>query len=235
MNNATILLKVKLRLNKLASNDYDNIEAWQVVEAFNKGQVSWCRRQLHGMNTKQEGDEQSKRKIDDLQIILSTLSINLVKRDGFFTTISGLPIDYFEWKRVSAKAINTCCKEPRKMVIYLIEEANIDQVLKDVNKKPSFDWGETICTMENNQLKIYTNNEFDIPKASLTYYRQPRRIEIFGVVDPYTQVVSTVDILSEFKDDIVELMIDEAVKIISGDIESIGQTQTATQQVETNN
>ncbi len=45
MNNATIQLKIQQRLNKLASNDFDNIECWQIVEAFNKGQVSWCRRQ----------------------------------------------------------------------------------------------------------------------------------------------------------------------------------------------
>jgi len=75
VNNATIQLKIQQRLNKLASNDYDNIECWQIVEAFNKGQVSWCRRQLHGLNVKQTGDEQSKRRIDDLQIILTDVNI----------------------------------------------------------------------------------------------------------------------------------------------------------------
>ena len=41
MNNGTILLKVQQRLNKLASSDYDNTEPWQIIEAFNKGTVSW--------------------------------------------------------------------------------------------------------------------------------------------------------------------------------------------------
>ena len=48
--NATIEIKVKERLNKLSSNDYDNLECWQIIEAFNKAQVEWCRRQLHGYN-----------------------------------------------------------------------------------------------------------------------------------------------------------------------------------------
>ena len=74
MNNNTLQLKIKQRLNKLDSNDYDNIEKWQIVEAFNKAQKDWCRRQLHGTNQKSEGDEQSIRRIDDLQILL----INLV-------------------------------------------------------------------------------------------------------------------------------------------------------------
>ena len=50
MTNATLQIKFKQRLNKIASNDYDNIECWQIIEAFNKAQISWCRRQLHGTN-----------------------------------------------------------------------------------------------------------------------------------------------------------------------------------------
>ena len=36
MNNDTLQLKLKQRLNKLDSQDYDNIEPWQMIEAFNK-------------------------------------------------------------------------------------------------------------------------------------------------------------------------------------------------------
>ena len=235
MENGTILLKIQQRLNKLASNDYDNIEAWQIVEAFNKGQVAWCRRQLHGMNTKQEGDEQSKRRIDDLQIILTDTPLTLAKKDAYFTTTTGLPANYFEWKRVSGKATKECCDDPRRMVITLAEEANVDELLRDNMKQPSFEWGETFCTLKNGELLIYTNNEFEIPNVILSHYRQPRRIEINGVVDPYTNIASVVDVESEFKDDIIELMVDEAAKILAGDIESFSQSQVATQQVESNN
>jgi len=233
MENQAILLKVKQRLNKLASDDYDNIETWQILEAFNKGVVSWCRRNLHGLNVKQTGDEQSKSRIDDLQVILVDVPITLTKRDGYFDT--QLPPDYFEWKRVSAKGINDCCTKPRPMVITLAEEANVDELNRDFNKKPSFEWGETYCTMKTNSLKIHTNNEFDVVEGVLYYYKQPRHIEILGVQDPYTGIVSAAEVQSEFKDDLVELFVDEAAKIISGDIESFNQQQTATQQVEGNN
>jgi len=235
MQNGTILLKIQQRLNKLASNDYDNIESWQIVEAFNKGTVAWCRRQLHGMNQKQEGDEQSKRRIDDLQIILTDTPLTLAKKDVYFTTTTGLPDNYFEWKRVSGDAFDDCCEKSRRMVITLAEEANVDELLRDHMKQPSFKWGETFCTLKNGELLVFTNGEFEIPNVSLVYYRQPRRIEIANVVDPYTNLISATDIESEFKDDIIELMIDEAAKILAGDIESFNQVQTATQQVESNN
>lgn len=234
MDNNTIFLKVKQRLNKLASNDYDNIECWQVVEAFNKGQVEWCRRNLHGTNLKQEGDEQSKRRIDDLQRLLKPEVINMVDRQLFYES-PVLPGDYMEWKRISADATNECCDKPRRMIVYLAEEGNVDELLRDKNKQPSFEWSETFCTLIDNKIRIYTDEKFSVSNTTLYYYRQPVRIQILNCVDPYTQQVSLVEIPCEFKDDMVEMFIDEAVKIIAGDIESLNQMQRAAQSVEQNN
>lgn len=234
MENATIYLKVKQRLNKMASNDYDNIECWQVVEAFNKGMVDWCRRQLHGLNVKQEGDEQSKRRIDDLNIILTETPINLIDR-GIFWELPNLPGDYFEWKRVSAYATSDCCNDPRRLVIYQAEEGNVDTLLRDKNKQPSFEWAETFCTLKDNKVRIYTNGLFSVKDVSLSYYRQPQRIQMLNCSDPYTQKVSTSEVKCEFKDDIIELLVDEAAKILAGDIESLNQMQRNNQSVESNN
>jgi len=234
MNNLTLELKVTQRLNKLSSSDYDNIHKWQIIEAFNKGSVDWCRRQLHGTNLKQSGDEQSKRRIDDLQVLLRPIPLTLKKEDGYMVS-TNWPLDYFEYKRVSVKMKNNCCPEPRKATVYLVEEANVDIYLKDINKKPSFEWGHTFVTLMANTVKIYTNDEFDVDEAILTYYKQPRRIEMQGVSDPYTGIVSPTEVISEFKDDIVELLIDECVKILSGDTENASANQSSESSVESNN
>ena len=99
MDNATIQLKIKQRLNKLASNDYDNIECWQIVEAFNKGQVDWCRRNLHGLNIVKEGDEQSTSRIDDLQVLLVESTATLVDRLTYYETSINIPVEYLRFKR----------------------------------------------------------------------------------------------------------------------------------------
>lgn len=233
MLNATILIKVKQRLNKLASNDYDNIQDWQVVEAFNKGQVDWCRRNLHGLNVKQEGDEQSTRRIDDLQVLLTTAPLNMVDKKTYYESLS-IPTDYLQWKRIATKAKTDCCN-PRTMVIYLAEQANVDELLRDKNKQPSFEWGETFATFKDNKIQIYTNDKFEVVNPELIYYRQPRKIEIAGITDPYTGLIPPVDIESEFKDDLIELFVDECAKIIAGDIESQLQMQRQQQVVENNN
>ena len=232
MLNSVITIKIKQRINKLDSQDYDNIECWQIVEAFNKAQVEWVRRQLHGINLVKEGDEQSTRRIDDLQVLLNTQPLPVANQQLFYS--GSIPQNYLQWKRVDAYAKNDCCDD-RRMVIYLAEEANLNQLLRDEAKKPSFEWAETFATLKNNSVNIYTNNDFEISNAQLTYYRQPVRIEVQGCTDPYTGQTTTTNVECEFKDDIIEVIIDEAASILAGDIESGNQFSRGTDTAERNN
>jgi hypothetical protein len=232
MLNSTIVIKMKQRLNKLDSQDYDNIECWQIVESFNKAQVEWARRQLHGINIVKEGDEQSTRRKDDLQILLGKQALNITDKEYYY--FGAIPEDYLQWKRVDAYAKKGCC-EKRRMTVYFAEEGNLNLLLRDDSKKPSFDWAETFATLIGGDVNIYTDHNFDIESANLVYYRQPIKIQIQGCVDPYTNVQSTVNIECEFKDDIIEVIIDEAVSILAGDIESMNQFSRGTQGAERNN
>jgi len=232
MLNSTITIKLKERLNKLDSQDYDNILCFQVVEAFNKAQVEWSRRQLHGINAKREGDEQSTRRKDDLQILLVETAPVLSQEDLYY--FGGIPSNYLQWKRLDVNACKGCC-ENRRMTVYLAAEENLNQLLRDKLKQPSFAWAETFATLTDDKFRVYTNNDFEVSDVSLTYYRQPRKIQVKGCSDPYTGLESTEEVLCEFKDDIVELIIDEAVSILAGDIESGNQYSRGQQEAERNN
>lgn len=233
MNNQTLQIKLKQRLNKLASNDYDNIECWQIVEAFNKAQVEWVRRQLHGNNMYKEGDEMSKRRIDDLQVLLLEVNLTGSQDDKYFESTS-IPENYMEFKRITAYATSECCPKPRSMTVYLSEEASVDLILRDPLKRPDYEWGETFCTWINNRVRVY-KKDFDITTVSLTYYRQPVLIEIEGCQNPYDGITSAVDVESEFKDDIVEVLLDETASLIAGDTENFNQYTTNQQTAERNN
>jgi len=232
MLNSTIQIKVKERLNKLDSQDYDNINCWQISEAFNKAQVEWVRRQLHGINIVKEGDEGSTRRKDDLQVLLTTEPLTVTNKEYYY--FGSLPENYLQWKRVDVYAKKECC-DKRRMTVYLAEEENLNQLLRDKQKQPSFEWAETFATLIGNTTHIYTNGEFEVESANLIYYRQPRRIQIQGCTNPYDNTVSAQNVESEFKDDIVELIIDEAVSIIAGDIESGNQFSRGTETAERNN
>jgi hypothetical protein len=234
MNNTTLQLKIKQRLNKLDSQDYDNFECWQIVEAFNKGQIEWVRRQIQGVNIAKAGDEQSRMRISDIQILLKEESLVMDSMDTFAQSPT-LPSDFMYFKRVNIHAHKDCCETKNDMAVtYLAEEENVSLLLGDDLKKPSFEWGETFCTFVGNRLRVYTGNDFNVISAKLMYYRVPTNIQIAGCVDPYTLAPSTADVECEFKDDIAEILVDEAVQILAGDIESITQYQIAQSTSQTN-
>lgn len=231
MNADLIEVKIKERLNKLNSNDYGNIQCWQIVEAFNKVQRDWCRRQLHGFNTMKEGKEQTARRVDDLQILLKDTPLLGSNRDTFFES-QDLPDDYMEFNRVSAKGLSGTCRD-KKLMVRVIEEGNVDEWLRDWALKPDFEWGETFNTLKSNKVIIYHNNEFRISDATLTYYRLPKDISLSNCEDIDGNIAGRID--PEFKDDIVELLIDETASILAGDMESWNQFQRNSQNTEKNN
>ena len=150
MNNALLQIKIKQRLNKLASFDYDNLECWQIAEAFNKAQIEWTRRQLYGYNIRKEGAEQSSGLVDDLQRLIIHESLDMIDKGIFYQ--SELPANYLHYVRTDIFAKKECCPE-RRIIVYEVEEANISIILDNKDKAPNFEWSETVATLMNNKLK----------------------------------------------------------------------------------
>jgi len=231
MNNNLLQIKIKQRLNKLDSFDYDNLTCWQIAEAFNKAQIEWTRRQIYGYNLRKEGAEQSSGLIDDLQRLMKHDIVLMNEKTIFYDT--DIPSDYLHYVRTDVFAKTDCCPK-RRMTVYEVEESNISIVLNSDNKKPSFEWGETVSTIMDNRLKVYTNGEFKIDECHLIYFRKPREVQFNGCVDISTGVSFTADQTCEFNDDIAEIICDNAAMILAGDIESMTQYQREQQSVQTN-
>lgn len=225
MNSVKASIKIKLRLSKIDSQDSKNLKDWVIEEALNKAALDWSRRQLHGGNVYREGDEETVRRVDDLQFLLKNKAMSGGNKGPYFETVT-LPPDYMAHKRVTPTCSKGVCTS-LTIRSTLVEEANVDEFLKDYNSQPSFDFEETFHTMIGNRIRVYHNGDFDIPEVLLTYYRLPVKIE---VVDPAHKNDTW-----EWKDDIAEQLIDEAAKIIAGDIESLNQNALADKRTEGNN
>lgn len=223
--------KIKIRLNKLDSGDYDFIPCYLINEAYNKVQREWCRRQIYGLNQTREGSEQTKQRVSDLQILLEQKSIKGNNKFMFFET-EELPKNILRFEKVQAKAKTKECKDGKNITIHFIEEGNVDTWLSDWSLKPSFEWAETFNTLLSNKCRIYTNGEFEIEEPFITYYRQPKDISLDGCEDIHGNLNGDVD--PEFNDDIVEILIDETVTILAGDIESFNTLQVAEKRKEKN-
>ncbi len=210
--------KIDLRLNKGASGDYDNLWSYQKQEAFNKGINEWIRRQKRGKNQTQEGDEETDTRVDDLQVLLKS-EVLLSKNKGLFNQTSKLPADYLYFKRLTPIVSKGSCSNVR-IKSHLREEANVDEL----TTLPSFNFEETFHTIINNRAHVYHNKDFTIESIELTYYRKPKFYNF-----------KKLDTVIEFKDDVCEIFVDEACKILASDIESINQKNLAQERAEFNN
>lgn len=210
--------KIDLRLNKGASGDYDNLWSYQKEEAFNKAVTAWVRRQKRGKNITQEGDEESEARVDDLQPLLKRETLT-TKNKGEYNQTQALPPDYLYYKRLTPLVNKANCSE-LTIKSHLREEANVD----DLRSLPSFEFEETFHTLIGNKANIYHFKDFSIGNVILTYYRKPK-------VYSFKKLTTIV----EFKDDVCELIVDEAVKIISSDIESFNQKGAADEREKTDN
>jgi hypothetical protein len=232
MTNNEIQIKVKERLNKLASFDYDNLECWQIQEAFNKAQLEWTRRVIHGYTQKKESAEQGIGGLDDLQMLLSQTSLSDFDR-GIYSETEPLPDNYLHYVRTTATVKSECCPE-RSMTVYLAEESNVDDLLTDSFKSPNFEWAETFSTVMGGRIRIYTDKKFTVTNVNLVYYRKPTPIAFVSCINLTTGDSNTKDITCEFNDDVAEILVDNAAMILAGDIESITQYQRQQQNIQLN-
>ena len=120
------------------------------------------------------------------------------------------------------------------MVVYEAEEANMGVLLTSDTKGPSFEWAETLSTLVGDKLRVYTNGEFNITDIGLVYYRLPKTVQFQGCVNASTGVAYTANQECEFKDDVAEILVDQAAAILAGDIESMNQYQRESQEVQKN-
>jgi hypothetical protein len=209
--------KIDLRLNKSASGDYDNLWPYVKEEAFNKAMNEWVRRQIHGKNQTQEGDEETTMRVDDLQVLLKIDKL-AAKDLGDYSRVK-LPPDYLYYKRLTPISTSGICENLR-IKSHLREEANVD----DLVSLPSFKFEETFHTLIGNTAHVYHFKNFKVDVVELTYYRKPKTYSFKKLEDTI-----------EFKDDVVELVIDEACKIIASDLESFNQKTLAQERAENNN
>lgn len=224
MNNQTLLIKVKERINKRSSFDYDSFEDWQILESFNKIQLEFSRRSI-------KRGEDSRQNIEDINFLLTPLPLAGKVFPQFFQSIN-LPENFLGYKRLSVEGVTEHCPKSRSFVVYLAEEANVDELYRDPEKCPNFEWAETFITFIDNRIRIHTDGKFTVKNPILTYYRKPKPLTIIGVRDASTGEISTVEQTCEFKEDLLEVLIDECALLLAGDIESGNQVSRLAQQIQ---
>ena len=215
-------LRIDNGLNKLATNDQENVPYFQKEIALNKALSQWIRRNRHGNNAYKEGHESSLERMEDLKFLLKTQEIASYKRD-LYNEVKDLPEDYNTLSRLSVYASKGDCTSVL-MDSQLREVASVDRLLLDWAEQPSFDFEQTFHTLQGNTLRVYHNKDFTVSRVVLTYYKDPNRISR-----------SKPEEIWEMKEDLAELIVDEAIKLLASDIGDPNAFTVKAQTVEQNN
>lgn len=117
-----------------------------------------------------------------IQNLLVTTKLEKNKTSDTFTEFS-LPNDYFNHSSIKAKAKTSTCKEDF-IELYEVKDLDNDAILNDEFNKPSFKHREAPYTFSNNNVRVFTDGEFDITKVDLTYYRYPNYIRLIDEENP---------------------------------------------------
>lgn len=227
----TLLYKIKQRINKVDSQDYDNIENHVLLDYYNKAQLYLLRETLKGSNQKGDGDEGSKINLNSFQKLIVDKKFNVsgANKTSTFYHIT-IPNDYYLIKRIDIEAEKDGCIVD-DFVVYFCENYMTSVMYNDPLKCPNFEWRETFYTLSNDEIKVFYKN-FDINKIRVTYYRLPAWVEKNGVFNTKTGAMSVANVPPDFEDDVVELMIDYTAALIGGDIQDVSSYQIHTQNKE---
>lgn len=209
-------LRTKNALNKLDSKDYVNLPNWKIEEVTNTAVRRFCRRRI-------DAKESTTKLVDDLQVLLKSARLSGSNKDTYFLSHK-LPTDYFGHSRVTPICRKDNCTGVR-IPSDLLENSNVDDYLGDYSSQPSFKFEQCFHVMAGNKVKVYHNGDFIVDEVELDYFKAPQYITYLNT--PQVNGGVGKDMIWEFKDDICDLIIEETIAILSGDIENINRYNIA--------
>lgn len=184
-------LEFQVIVNENATNSNLVVDKTRFILLFNSTQIKYVEWLLNKRN------EDKIRDINGLLVVGKTL-----KSVGSTTVYQEfeLPADYFDNSSLRATASKgSCHKQP--IQVREVKAENIDELFSDENQKPSFEWRDSFYTIASLKIQVYREN-FNIDKASLNYYRYPKKVDIQGYLNEDGKQSTNKD--PEFDDKVVQ-------------------------------
>lgn len=182
-------------LNKPKSMD---TEWW-----LNRGLEKFWKTRYSGLNYKGKSFEQDQKRIDDLRTLVKVLELPITKVSNSQYTVE-LPNDYVILLGDTAgiapiDGIENPCWEKDANGEYVVKTGDtIEATVETLDRQLQNSLSEHIlkyCSarplklVQGNQVKLYTDGEYQVSKYELTYLRRPMKIDIHtNPYDEYTDM-----------------------------------------------
>lgn len=209
--------EVQLRLDRVDSESYPNLEIPEVDVQLNRAQDILVRSIAAG--NKGSASEKDQAQIDALRkIVVPDLELNIDNYDSD-SVIAFLPVDYFYHWGTRVKIVKDNCSE-KTVRAYIGQHDDIHRGSSLFDS--DFAWGEVIGLFFDNKIRLFFT-DFSIESAYMTYLRRPAYIhwaEAYGGYTLPSGVVLTGKQDCELADSIHQTLVDLTVALVTGDLES---------------
>lgn len=187
----SLLYELDLRLNKLSTFTNQSIPVEDKLIVLNNAMIKLIKQKVDGNNLYKLGLEGFKKRYQDLQFLIENAEdhkLNPKLSDPYLNkwivNVENITPKYMFY----LESYLLCSKEEcKKRVVYtnaeLVKHSDITTLLQSNNYKPSFEYQETFVDISSDEIHYYTDGNFTIDEARMSYIRYPKKIDKYGYID----------------------------------------------------
>lgn len=235
----SLLYKIDQKLNKLSTNEHQQIPLEDKILALNEAQIKLIKQKVDGQSTVSGlGLDAFKKRYEDLQkLVVNYKDLSLVlknaKLNQYAADLSLLTPKYMFYVDSYVIATKGLCVDRQIWINKdLSKHGDISLLLNNDHYKPSFEYQETFNSLSSNEMSIYTDGTFTPNKLWVSYMRYPVYIDKVGYIRFDGTPSTTVDCELELylEDEILDL----TVQNLAMYIENQSAVQNAAYRIQTN-
>jgi hypothetical protein len=235
----SLLYKIDQKLNKLSTNDHQQIQLEDKILALNEAQIKLIKQKMSG-SVSGIGMDGSRKRYEDLQILVENFEdhvLTLTETDDklhkWSTSISGITPHYMFYVDSYILADRGRCKNRRVWINKdLASHGDIQFLLNNVHYRPSFEYQETFNFISSDEIAVFTDGTFTPTALYLSYLRYPKYIDKTGYIK--LDGNASIDEDCELNDYLEDELVDLTVQNLAMYTENIGAVNSAQMRIQTN-
>lgn len=212
----SLLYKIDLKLNKLSTNDHQEIPVENKILALNEAQIKLIKQKMDGISIPSGlGFDSMKKRYEDLQKLVHgyvplDLSLKDKRLNKYSAKISDLSPEYMFYANCYFLANKGRCKD---RIIWinsdLAKHGDVQILLNNDHYKPSFEYQESFNLLSSDEISIFTDGTFTPTKLYLSYIRYPQKIDKEGYegFDGEASTNSNCELAAYLEDELVDLTV----------------------------
>lgn len=187
----SLLYKVDQRLNKLSTNEHQQIQLEDKILALNEAQIKLIKQKVDGFSVVSGlGLDAFKKRYEDLQSLVITynhqplpLTLTNPEINRWSASLNDLEPKYMFYIDSYVLADKGRCKD-RKIWINrdLAKHGDLQFILNNDHYKPSFEYQETFNFLSSDEISIFTDGTFTPKNIQISYMRYPKYINKTGYI-----------------------------------------------------